>query len=218
MTIRTAITNGFIKENPVFIMLLGMCPTLGVTNTAINGLAMGLATTFTMVGSSTVVSSVRNLIPERVRIPSYIVIIASFVTLIDIVLAGFAPAIHETLGIFVPLIVVNCLILGRAESTASSSTVGVSLLDAITMGLGFTWALTLLGLVREVLGSGAVFGYTILPESLNILIFVTPPGAFLALGFLIPAVNSAVRWVERKRESQTAMQPAQTFSSSSIGR
>jgi len=216
MSIRTAFTNGFIKENPVFIMLLGMCPTLGVTNTAINGLAMGLATTFTMIGSSTVVSLVRNLIPEKVRIPAYIVIIASFVTLIDIVLAGFAPAIHETLGIFVPLIVVNCLILGRAESTAASNTVGVSFLDAVAMGLGFAYALTLLGLVREILGSGSAFGFTFLPEALNILIFVTPPGAFLALGFLVPAVNSAVSWIEKKRAPQAAMEPPQTFSS--VGR
>ncbi len=189
MGLRKEFSKGILSDNPIFAMMLGMCPTLGVTSSAINGLGMGLASMAVLLGSNIVVSLVKNFIPEKVRIPSYIVIIASFVTIIDLTMQAFVPALHEQLGIFIPLIVVNCLILGRAEAFASKNTILPSIIDAVGMGVGFTYALVILGAVRELLGSGSIFGAQLIPESGNILIFVMPPGAFLALGFLIGAVN-----------------------------
>jgi len=177
-------TKGFIKENPVFILLLGLCPTLGVTTSAINGLGMGLATTFVLVGSNVVISLIKKLIPDKVRIPSFIVIIASFVTIIDLVMAGYVPALYESLGLFIPLIVVNCIVLGRAEAFASKNTVFSSMIDGLGMGLGFAFALTLLGGVREILGSYSIFGYKFIQTD-GILVFVLAPGAFFGLAYLI---------------------------------
>lgn len=177
-------TKGFVKENPVFILLLGLCPALGVTTSAINGLGMGLATTFVLVGSNVVVSLIKKLIPDKVRIPSFIVVIASFVTIIDLVMAGYVPALYESLGLFIPLIVVNCVVLGRAEAFASKNTVFSSFIDGLGMGLGFTFALTLLGAVREIFGSYALFGFKFIDTD-GILVFVLAPGAFFGLAYLI---------------------------------
>jgi Na+-translocating ferredoxin:NAD+ oxidoreductase subunit E len=185
----TNFTKGFIKENPVFVLLLGMCPTLGTTTSAINGLGMGLATTFVLVMANISISLVKNVIPAKVRIPSYIVIIASFVTIVDLSMAGFLPALHTQLGLFIPLIVVNCIVLGRAEAFASKNTIGASFIDGLGMGLGFSFALMLLGAVREVLGSGEVFGITLFPDKYAMLVFVLAPGAFFALGYLISIMN-----------------------------
>ena len=181
-------TKGFIKDNPVFVLLLGLCPTLGVTTTAINGLGMGLATTFVLVMSNLVVSLIKNLIPDKVRIPSFIVIIASFVTIVELTMQAFTPALFESLGLFIPLIVVNCIVLGRAEAFASKNNVGSSIIDGLGMGLGFTFALTLLGSVRELLGSGAIFSLKFI-EGDGMLLFILPPGAFIALGYLIALMN-----------------------------
>lgn len=176
-------TKGFIMENPVFILLLGLCPALGTTTSAINGLGMGLATTFVLVMANLVIALVKNQIPAKVRIPSFIVIIASFVTMVDLSMAGFLPALHEQLGLFIPLIVVNCLVLGRAEAFASKNTIGSSVIDGLGMGLGFAFGLTLLGAVREVLGSGSLFGFKFI-EGDAMLVFVLAPGAFIAMGYL----------------------------------
>lgn len=181
-------TKGFFKENPVFVLLLGMCPTLGVTTSAINGLGMGLATTFVLVMANIVVSLVRDFIPDKVRIPSFIVIIASFVTIVELSMQAYTPALFESLGIFIPLIVVNCIVLGRAEAFASKNNLWSSLVDGAGMGLGFSLALMLLGAVRELLGSGAVFGVGLLKGDL-MLVFVLAPGAFIALGYLIALLN-----------------------------
>ncbi|HOI88489.1 MAG TPA: electron transport complex subunit E [Lentimicrobium sp.] len=181
-------TKGFIKNNPVLVLLLGMCPTLGVTTSAINGLGMGLATTFVLVMANIVISLLKSVIPDKVRIPAFIVVIASFVTIVDLVMAGFAPALHEQLGLFIPLIVVNCIVLGRAEAFASKNDVLSSLIDGLGMGLGFAFALTLLGGIREILGSGAIFGFKFISGD-AILVFVLAPGAFIALGYLIAVVN-----------------------------
>jgi electron transport complex protein RnfE len=190
-TIRSELVKGFFKENPVFVLLLGMCPTLGVTSSAINGLGMGLATLAVLLGSNIVVALIKNLIPEKVRIPAFIVIIASFVTIIDFTMAAFLPALHAQLGLFIPLIVVNCIILGRAEAFASKNTLFRSIVDALSMGLGFAFALTLLGATREILGAGEFFGLAIPWLSDNpMLLFIMPPGAFIALGFLTAAVNT----------------------------
>lgn len=182
-------TKGFFKDNPVFVMLLGMCPTLGVTSSAVNGLGMGLATTFVLVMSNIVVALVKNFIPEKVRIPSFIVIIASFVTIVEMVMQAYLPALFEALGLFIPLIVVNCLVLGRAEAFASKNTLGSSIVDGLGMGLGFSMALTMLGAVRELLGSGMIFGLALYPEDYGMLIFVLAPGAFIALGYLTAFIN-----------------------------
>ncbi len=181
-------SKGFIKENAVFVLFLGLCPTLGVTTSAINGLAMGLATTFVLVMSNLVVSLIKNLIPDKVRIPSFIVIIATFVTVVELVMKGYVPALFDALGLFIPLIVVNCLVLGRAEAFASKNTVWSSLVDGMGMGLGFTLALTVLGTVRELLGSGAFFGMKLINGD-GLLLFILPPGAFIALGYLIVLAN-----------------------------
>ena len=184
------LTNGIFKENPTFALLLGMCPTLGVTTSAINGMGMGLATAFVLVMSNLVISLVTNIIPDKIRIPSFIVIIAAFVTVVDMCMAAYLPSLHESLGLFIPLIVVNCIVLGRAEAFAAKNNALASMFDGIGMGLGFTIALTLLGAVREFLGTGKIFNLTILPEEYGMLIFVLAPGAFIALGYLIAIINS----------------------------
>ena len=184
------LTRGIIRENPTFVMLLGMCPTLGVTTSALNGLGMGLATLFVLILSNAAIALVKDFIPDMVRIPSFIVIIASFVTVVDLLMAAYLPTLHAALGIFIPLIVVNCIILGRAEAFASKNNLFQSVLDAIGMGIGFTLGLTLLGSVREILGNGSLFGYGFLGEDANtMLLFIMPPGAFLALAGLIVTVN-----------------------------
>ncbi|MFB6317569.1 RnfABCDGE type electron transport complex subunit E [Saccharicrinis sp. FJH54] len=180
---------GFFRENAVFVLLLGMCPTLGVTSSAINGLGMGLATTFVLTMSNLVVSLVKNLIPDKVRIPAFIVIIASFVTLVELSMQAYLPSLFESLGIFIPLIVVNCIVLGRAEAFASKNSLLSSIIDGLGMGLGFAMALTILGSVREFLGSGKIFNLTIYPNQYGMLIFVLAPGAFIALGYLIAFIN-----------------------------
>jgi H+/Na+-translocating ferredoxin:NAD+ oxidoreductase subunit E len=181
-------SKGLLKENAVFVLILGMCPTLGVTTSAVNGLGMGLATTFVLVMSNMVVSMVKNMIPDKVRIPAFIVIIAAFVTVVELVMRGYSPALFDALGIFIPLIVVNCVVLGRAEAFASKNTVLSSVLDGAGIGLGFTMALTILGTVRELLGSGAFFGMKLISGD-GLLLFILPPGAFLALGYLIVLAN-----------------------------
>lgn len=194
MKLKEEFMRGFIKENAVFMLLLGMCPTLAVTNSAINGLGMGLASTAVLVGSNVVISMIKNLIPDSVRIPAFIVIIASFVTVIDLTMNAYTPDLHEQLGIFIPLIVVNCLILGRAEAFAFKKRVIESLVDGIVMGLGFTFALTLLGSIRETLGTGSIFGIKFVStDASTILLFILPPGAFIALGFLIAFINKLFR-------------------------
>ncbi|HMA99422.1 MAG TPA: electron transport complex subunit E [Spirochaetota bacterium] len=181
---------GIIKENPIFVLLLGMCPTLGVTGTAANGLGMGLATMAVLIGSNIVISILKRVIPAKVRIPAFIIIIASFVTVIDLSLNAYFPVLYEKLGIFIPLIVVNCLILGRAEGYASKNSLFMSIIDAAGMGCGFTIALTLLGSFREILGSGSFFSMQFVPEgSPTFLFFVLPGGAFIALGILIALFN-----------------------------
>lgn len=182
-------SKGLIKENPVFVLLLGMCPTLGVTTTAVNGLGMGLATTFVLVMANIVVSLVKNGIPDKVRIPAFIIIIASFVTVVELTMQAFLPSLFESLGLFIPLIVVNCIVLGRAEAFASKNNVLSSAVDGIGMGIGFTLALTILGALREFLGSGMVFGLQIFDSSYGMLVFILAPGAFLVLGYLILIVN-----------------------------
>ena len=183
------LTNGIIKENPIFVLLLGMCPTLGTTSSAINGLGMGLATMFVLICSNVVVSSLKRFIPDMVRIPSFIVIIASFVTLLQMVMQAYLPSLYASLGLFIPLIVVNCVVLGRAEAFAAKNNPFSSLLDGLGMGLGFTFALTLLGAVREFLGTGKFFDLAIVPEEYGMLVFVLAPGAFIALGYLIAIIN-----------------------------
>lgn len=176
---------GIVKENPIFVMLLGMCPTLGVTSSAFNGFGMGVATLFVLLMSNLVVSLVKKQIPSKVRIPAFIIIIASFVTIVEMVLEAYIPFLYEQLGIFIPLIVVNCLILGRAEAFASKNDVIASIIDALGMGLGFVLALTILGATREILGSGSLFGFKFVPENANtFILFILPPGAFIALAYL----------------------------------
>ena len=181
--------NGIIKENPTFVLLLGMCPTLGTTSSALNGMSMGLATTFVLVCSNVVISLIKNLIPDMVRIPAFIVVIASFVTALQMCMQAFVPDIYATLGLFIPLIVMNCIILGRAEAFASKNGVVPSFFDGVGMGLGFTIALTVLGAVREILGTGKIFGLEVWPEDYGMLMFVLAPGAFIVLGYLIAIVN-----------------------------
>lgn len=183
------LTNGILKENPTLVLLLGMCPTLGTTTSALNGLGMGAATTFVLMCSNLVISLLKNLIPDMVRIPSFIVVIATFVTVLQMLMQAYLPSLYDSLGLFIPLIVVNCIVLGRAEAFAAKNTPFDSLLDGIGMGVGFTCSLTILGAIREVLGSGAIFGVTLLPSDYNILAFVLAPGAFLVLGFLIAIMN-----------------------------
>ena len=181
--------NGIITENPTFVLLLGMCPTLGTTSSAMNGMSMGLATMFVLICSNMVISALKNVIPDMVRIPGYIVVIATFVTVVQMCMEAFIPALYASLGLFIPLIVVNCIVLGRAEAFAAKNGVVASAFDGIGIGLGFTIALTLLGAIRELLGTGNLFNLTIMPEQFGSLIFVLAPGAFIALGFLIAIVN-----------------------------
>lgn len=184
------LTKGIVKENPVFVMMLGMCPTLGVTTSAANGFGMGTATLFVLILSNLAISAVKNLIPAMVRIPCYIVMIASFVTIINLLMEAYLPEIHARLGIYIPLIVVNCIILGRAEAFASKNGLWQSFLDALGMGLGFTLALSLLGAVREILGAGSLLGWNFIGENgYPVLLFIMPPGAFLALAGLIVVFN-----------------------------
>ncbi len=182
-------TKGLLKENPVFVLLLGMCPTLGVTTSAANGLGMGLATTFVLVMSNLVVSIIKGGIPDKVRIPSYIVVIASFVTVVELSMQAYLPSLFESLGLFIPLIVVNCVVLGRAEAFASKNKPLSSVIDGLGMGFGFALALTVLGAARELLGSGKIFGLQLFDSSYGMLVFVLAPGAFLVLGYLILIVN-----------------------------
>lgn len=181
--------NGMIKENPTFVLLLGMCPTLGTTSSAINGMSMGLATMFVLICSNVVISSIKNLVPDMVRIPIFVVVIAAFVTVLQMVMQAYVPALYATLGLFIPLIVVNCILLGRAEAFACKNGPVPSFFDGLGIGLGFTIALTLLGGVREFLGTGKLFGMTIMPEQYGMLVFVLAPGTFIALGYLIAIVN-----------------------------
>lgn len=181
--------NGLVKENPTFVLLLGMCPTLGTTSSAINGLSMGLATMFVLICSNVVISAVKKLIPDMVRIPAYIVIIATFVTVVQFCMEAYVPALYASLGLYIPLIVVNCIVLGRAESFAAKNGIIASAFDGIGIGLGFTWALALLGACRELLGTGKLFGLSLVPEEYGSLIFILAPGAFIVLGYLIAIVN-----------------------------
>ena len=180
---------GLWKENPVFVQVLGMCPTLGVTSSAINGLGMGLATAFVLMMSNMVIALVKGVIPDKVRIPAFIVIIAAFVTVVQLLMQAFVPALYKSLGLFIPLIVVNCIVLGRAEAFASKNNVGSSAIDGLGIGLGFTFALVLLGSIREILGSGKIFNITLYSENFVTLVFVLAPGAFIVLGYLIALIN-----------------------------
>ena len=182
--------NGVIKENPTFVLLLGMCPTLGTTSSALNGMSMGLATLAVLVFSNLIISLIKNLIPDMVRIPSYIVVIASLVTILQMCLQAYVPSVYSSLGLFIPLIVVNCIILGRAEAFAAKNGPVASIFDGLGMGLGFTLSLTVLGAVRELLGTGRIFSLNIFPEQYGALIFVLAPGAFIALGFLMAIINN----------------------------
>jgi len=181
-------TKGFFKENPLLVLVLGCCPALATTSSAFNGLGMGIATTFVLLGSNTVISLLSNVIPNKVRIPAFIIVIASFVTIVDLVMQAFVPELYETLGIFIPLIVVNCIVLGRAEAFASKNSLFSSVIDGMGMGLGFTMALGILGSIREILGSGALFGYKFISGD-GILVFILAPGAFIALGYMIALIN-----------------------------
>jgi electron transport complex protein RnfE len=181
-------TKGFIKENPILVLVLGTCPTLATTSSSLNGLGMGIATTFVLIGSNVVISSLANLIPDKVRIPAFVVIIASFVTIVDLLMQAYVPGLYEKLGIFIPLIVVNCIVLGRAEAYACKNSVFSSLIDGLGMGLGFTMALGILGAFREIVGSGAIFGHKFISGD-GILVFILAPGAFIALGYMIALVN-----------------------------
>ena len=181
--------NGLITENPTFVLLLGMCPTLGTTSSAANGMGMGLATAFVLVCSNMAITKLKNVIPDKVRIPGFIVVIATFVTVVDMLMQAYVPSLYASLGLFIPLIVVNCIVLGRAEAFAAKNNVVRSMFDGLGIGLGFTFALTLLGAVRELLGTGKVFSLSVFPESYGMLVFVLAPGAFITLGYLIALIN-----------------------------
>ncbi|MBJ2162060.1 MAG: electron transport complex subunit E [Muribaculaceae bacterium] len=183
------ILDGIVKRNPTFVLILGMCPTLGTTSSAMTGMSMGLATLFVLICSNVAISLIKNIVPDKVRIPVFIVVIASFVTMLQMVMQAYRPSLYATLGIFIPLIVVNCILLGRAEAFASKNGVLLSLCDGVGVGIGFTIALTILGAVREILGTGAVFGYRLYSADFGALIFVLAPGAFIVLGLLIALFN-----------------------------
>lgn len=195
-------TNGIIFENPTFVLMLGMCPTLAVTTSLSNAIGMGLSTTAVLVMSNLFISLLRKVIPDRVRIPSYIVIVATLVTIVQLLLEAYFPDLYESLGIYIPLIVVNCIILGRAEAFASKNTVIDSIADGLGMGLGFSIAISLIAIVRELLGSGDIFGYSVIPDDFNISIFVLAPGAFFVLAFLTALQN---KLKIRKDSSGTVM-------------
>lgn len=186
------ITKGILKENPTFVLILGMCPTLGVTSTAINGMGMGVATMAVLIMSNMVISLIKNLIPDKVRIPAFIVVIASFVTIIEMLMKAYVPALYASLGVFIPLIVVNCIILGRAEAFASKNGVIDSALDGIGIGLGFTLSLTVIGMVREALGAGSIFGYNFAGDVMPLL-FILAPGGFIVLGYLMVLFNKIAK-------------------------
>lgn len=186
------ITDGFVKNNPTFVLVLGMCPTLATTTSAMNGLEMGLATLFVLVLSNIAISAISPIVPDKVHIPVYIVVIATFVTVLQLLMQAFLPSVYTTLGLFIPLIVVNCIVLGRAEAFANKNSVGDSALDGIGIGLGFTLSLTIIGIVREILGSGSVFGWKFIPGD-GILAFVMAPGAFMALGYLMVIFNKCFK-------------------------
>ena len=183
------LTNGLLRENPTMVLVLGMCPTLATTSSAINGMSMGLATTFVLLCSNVVISLLKNLIPDKVRIPAFIVVIASFVTIVQLCMQAYLPDLYASLGLFIPLIVVNCIVLGRAEAFAAKNNAGLSALDGIGMGLGFTLSLTILGAIRELLGTGACFGCQLFPDNYGALVFVLAPGAFIALAYLMVIIN-----------------------------
>lgn len=185
--------NGIFKENPTFALVLGMCPTLATTTSAINGMSMGLATTFVLICSNVVISMLKNLIPDKVRIPAFIVVIATFVTIVEMLMKAYTPAIYDVLGLFIPLIVVNCIVLGRAEAFAAKNSVGLSALDGIGMGLGFTLSLTVIGILRELLGTGTCFGMHLIPDNYGMLLFVLAPGAFIVLGLLMGLFQKYVK-------------------------
>ena len=189
----STVLNGILRENPVFVLVLGMCPTLATTTSALNGLSMGLATTFVLVCSNVVISLLKNLIPDKVRIPAFIVVIATFVTMVQMLMQAYLPSIYDVLGLFIPLIVVNCVVLGRAEAFAAKNTVGLSALDGLGMGLGFSVALTLIGAVRELLGTGCVFGLKLYSETFGMLIFVLAPGAFIVLSYLMALIQKLMK-------------------------
>ncbi len=190
MKTRDIIKNGLIKENPTWVLILGMCPTLATTTSAVNGMMMGLATAFVLMMSNIVISLLKSVIPDKVRIPAFIVVIATFVTIVQMVMQAYMADMYETLGLFIPLIVVNCIVLGRAEAFASKNGVWHSAVDGLFMGLGFTWALTLLGLVRELLGTGCIFGYSLIGEDNDgMLLMILPAGGFICLGFLMALIN-----------------------------
>ena len=189
----STVLNGILRENPVFALVLGMCPTLATTTSALNGMSMGLATTFVLICSNVVISLLKNLIPDKVRIPAFIVVIATFVTLVQLLMQAYVPAIYDKLGLFIPLIVVNCVVLGRAEAFAAKNTVGLSALDGLGMGLGFTLSLTLIGAVRELLGTGCVFGLNLYSETYGMLIFVLATGAFIVLGYLMALIQKLMK-------------------------
>ncbi|ABR48440.1 electron transport complex, RnfABCDGE type, E subunit [Alkaliphilus metalliredigens QYMF] len=209
MNVKEIVRRGIISENPIFVQFLGMCPVLAVTNTAENALGMGLATTAVLLGSNTVISAVKNFIPSKIRIPSYIVIIATFVTMIGMLMNAYVPALFASLGIFMPLIVVNCLILGRAESFASKNNTGKSVVDGVSMGLGFTLSLVILGAVRELLGAGTIFNMAIMAESYKPAgIMIQPPGAFLALGLLVAMFKVIGKMVQASKDKKTEIRGA----------
>ncbi len=183
------LTNGILRENPTFSLVLGMCPTLATTTSAINGMSMGLATTFVLICSNMAISLLRNLIPDKVRIPAFIVVIATFVTIVQLIMQAYTPALYDSLGLFIPLIVVNCIVLGRAEAFAAKNNVGLSALDGMGMGLGFTLSLSVIGCIRELLGTGKIFGLSVYPETYGMLIFVLAPGAFIVLSYLMGLVH-----------------------------
>lgn len=184
--------NGIVKENPTFVLMLGMCPTLAVTTSAVNGMGMGLTTTVILVLSNMMISALRKVIPDRVRIPAYIVVVATFVTLVQFLLQAYLPSLNSALGIYIPLIVVNCIILGRAESYASKNGILLSMMDGIGMGLGFTVGLTLIGMFRELLGAGTLFNFQVMPKAYEpVTIFILAPGAFFVLAFLVAAINKS---------------------------
>jgi len=194
MSVFKHFTNGLWKENPTFVLVLGTCPTLAVTTASMNGIGMGLATTFVLVCSNVIIAALKNLIPDKVRIAAFIVVIATFVTIVDLVMKAYTPDLYKTLGIFIPLIVVNCIILGRAEAFAQKNSIVPALLDGLGMGIGFTLAITFMGSIREILGNGSVFDIRLVSqEARTILIFILPPGAFITYGYLIALMNSIKR-------------------------
>ena len=200
--------NGIIKENPTLVLLLGMCPTLGTTSSATNGMGMGLATTFVLLCSNIVISLIKKFIPDAVRIPGYIVVIATFTTVVQMLLEAYVPPLYASLGIFLPLIVVNCIVLGRAESFASKNGVIDSAFDGLGMGLGFTVALTIVGALREILGSGKIFGFELMPSQFGSLVFILAPGAFIVLGFVIGIKNSMDRRSKAKAAAKAEAEVA----------